>query len=151
MVEAADRFSFVEAVISPRCATRKKSPARDVRPTAFLYRFVPTGSNPSRERLPPRFFPAAVEGTPDQPMPNDNLGFNALGQGSLPQRHASYHGAWALPATRSPEPRPTCAGPQTAVAAPAGPPWCVDRSAGRWKFAFVDERDRRLVVRHVYE
>jgi len=43
-------------------------------------------------------------------MPNDNLGFNALGQGSLPQRHASYHGAWALPATRSPEPRPTCAG-----------------------------------------
>jgi len=43
-------------------------------------------------------------------MPNDNLGFNALGQGSLPQRHASYHGAGALPATRSPEPRPTCAG-----------------------------------------
>jgi hypothetical protein len=25
---------------------------------------------------------------------------------------------------------------------------CLDRSAGRWKFAFVDERDRRLVVRH---
>jgi hypothetical protein len=119
MVEAADRFSFVEAAISPRGAPRKKGPDRDLRPTAFLYRFVPTGSNTSRERLPPRFFPAAVEGTPDQPMSNDNLGFNALGQGSLPQRQASYHGAWVLPATRSPEPRPTCAGvrssPQTAA------------------------------------
>ena len=118
LVEAADRFSFVEAVISPRCATRKKSPARDLRLTAFLYRFVPTASNPSRQRPPPRFFPAAVEGTPDQPMPNDNLS-NGLGQGSSLQRQASYRGAGVLPAARSPEPRPACAGvrnsPQTAA------------------------------------
>jgi len=105
MVEAADRFSFVEAVISPRCAPRKKGPARDLRPTAFLYRFVPTGSNTSRERPP-------------------------------------YHGAWVLTATRSPEPRPTCWCPRltanrcVAVAAPAGQPWRLDRSAGRWRIAF---------------
>jgi len=125
MVEAADRFSFVEAVISPRCATRKKSPARDLRPTAFLYRFVLTGSNPSRQRPPPLFFPAAVEGTPDQPMPNDNLG-NALGQGSSLQRQASYHGAWVLPATRSPEP-----GPRVRVSAAHRKPLRRCGSAGR--------------------
>jgi hypothetical protein len=37
-------------------------------------------------------------------MANNNLGFNALGQGSSLQRQASYHGAGMVPATKSPEP-----------------------------------------------
>ena len=104
MVEAADRFSFVEAVISPRCAPRKKGPTRELETDGILIPIRADRQQHIARNAAPRFFPAAVEGTPDQPMPNDNLGFNALDQGSSLQRQASYHGAWVLPATARPSP-----------------------------------------------
>ena len=53
-------------------------------------------------------------------MPNNNLGFNALGQGSSLQRQASYRGGWHGAANQAARaPRPARAGvrssPQTAA------------------------------------